>query len=189
MHDGQHHNNLTSSKPDGEASEASCHLPIFWVQERDSPREVLSSGFVHESYSVFRKRALEKRDLTSTQDGDRDMDVLYQFWSHFLVQNFNAQMYNEFRSLALDDLSARNAGNGFNRLIEFYGSSLSSNRLIPDEVARDLVDLVRKDSTSECGRAAFEALRSAWRDGSFNSKNRKKIDCVLDAGLRAELEK
>lgn len=73
--------------------------------------------FVHESYNVFRKRALEKRFLTATRDGDHDMDVLCQFWSHFLVHNFNAQMYNEFRSLALDDFSARRAGNRLNGLI------------------------------------------------------------------------
>lgn len=30
-------------------------------------------------------------------------------------------MYNEFKSLAFDDI-ARNVSNGFNRLIHFYGS-------------------------------------------------------------------
>ncbi|KAI9928734.1 hypothetical protein ASPWEDRAFT_343257 [Aspergillus wentii DTO 134E9] len=161
---------------------------MFWVKEKDTPIEFLPSDFVHESYNVFRKRALEKRNLTAAQ-GDRDMDVLYQFWSHFLVQNFNAQMYNDFRSLALDDISARYASYGFNRFIHFYGASLSSNKVLPDEVVRDLVDFGREESTSPSGRIVFQTLRSAWQSRSFNPRTRKKIDCVLDASLRAELEK
>lgn len=68
----------------------------------------------------FKKRVLEKRNLTATYDVDRDMNVLHKFWSHFLVPNFNAQMYNEFRSISADGYfsflslsSSWNAGTGF----------------------------------------------------------------------------
>lgn len=171
------------------AAETGCHIPISWLQDRDIPHETLQPDFVHEYYNDFRKRALAKRYLTLIQDGDCDMEVLYQFWSHFLVSNFNEQMYNEFRCLALDDLSARNAYNGFNRLIEFYGSSLCGDRLISGEATQDLVDLVRKQSSNHGRGLALRTLRSAWRDGSLSRKNRERIDNVLDAGLRAELEK
>ncbi|BCS09970.1 hypothetical protein ALUC_30787A [Aspergillus luchuensis] len=50
------------------------------------------------------------------------MDVLYQIWSRFLVQNFNAQMYNEFKSLAFDDFFARNVSGGFFSLHTFCGN-------------------------------------------------------------------
>lgn len=46
-------------------------------------------------------------------------------------------MYNEFKSLALDDLSFRNASSGFNRLARFYGAFLSSKKILPDEVVED----------------------------------------------------
>lgn len=31
------------------------------------------------------------------------MDVLYQFWPHFLLQNLNTHMYNEIRHFVFDD--------------------------------------------------------------------------------------
>ena len=51
----------------------------------------------------FENELLRNDFLTAARDGDHDMEVMCQFWSHFLVHNFNAQMYNEFRSLSLDD--------------------------------------------------------------------------------------
>ena len=67
----------------------------------------------------FENELLRNDFLTAARDGDHDMEVMCQFWSHFLVHNFNAQMYNEFRSLALDDFSARCASNGLNGHIHF----------------------------------------------------------------------
>lgn len=163
-------------------------VPYNWMKG-ENPLSEFCSNIVHESYHDFRKRALEKRYLTATRDGAHDMNVLYQFWSHFLVHHFNAQMYNEFRSLALDDISARRPSTGFNRLIHFYGVSLSSDKVLSDDVVRDLVDLGREESTSQGDRLVFRTLRSAWQSGFLTQRSRKKIDCVLDASLKAELEK
>ncbi|KAF7118278.1 hypothetical protein CNMCM5793_007694 [Aspergillus hiratsukae] len=164
----------------------------LWDGKQDTqPSLPLSSDdLVHEPYSVFRKRVLYERKLTPNQDDDREMDVLYEFWSHFLVQNFNAQMYNEFKSLALDDLSSRNASSGFNRLIRFYGAFLSSKEILPDEVLEDFLVLCRRELSSHLsGHMAFDTLRSAWHSQACDARNRLKIDSLLDASLRAELEK
>jgi la-related protein 1 len=145
---------------------------------------------VHEPYSIFRKRVLYEQKLTPDQDDDREMDVLCQFWSHFLVPNFNAQMYNGFKSLALDDLSFRNASSGFNRLVRFYGAFLSCKKILPDEVVEDLLVLCRRKLSSHLsGHMAFDTLRSAWHSQACDAGNRLKIDSLLDASLRAELEK
>jgi la-related protein 1 len=161
-------------------------MPTFWVKDKDNPIECLPADLVHKSYNEFRKQTLDKRRSLTSTDGHLDMDVLYQFWSHFLVRNFNSKMYDEFRSLAFDDLSTRESSTGLNNLIRFYDGVLSSNRVISDGVAQDLVDLVKSEASE---RPTFQKLRSAWRNGAFNLNNRKKIDLIIDENLRTELEK
>lgn len=100
-------------------------------------------------------------------------------------------MYNEFRSLAFDDLHSKNSTTGLNSIIKFYDGVLVSNRLMPDAVSRDLVELVESELLEEEAKEkpAFQKLRSAWRNGAFNLKNRKRIDRIISERLRAELEK
>jgi len=169
------------------AAEARGQGPTFWLREKDSPIEAPSSGIVHESYNTFRERALEKRNSAAVNDGDREIDVLYKFWSHFLVRNFNANMYNEFKSLAVDDYSRRGFSGGLDNLIHFYSSTLLSNRTIPDEVVGGLVDLINSETRND-KRPMFDSLRSAWRNGAFSLKNRRKIDRLLGPKTKAELK-
>lgn len=61
-------------------------------------------------------------------------------------------------------------------------------KVISDNLARDFVDLV-KEENGETDRLAFVKLRSAWRNGALNLKSRIKIDKLIDADLKAELEK
>jgi la-related protein 1 len=162
-------------------------VPAFWIKEKDSPVELTSSGIVHVSYNNFRKRALEKHDSIAADGGEHAMDVLYRFWSHFLVNNFNAKMYDEFKNLALDDHGKSGVATGFNSLVQFYDSMLLNSTVVPDEVAYDLVGLVETEPVSS-GRPLFHKLRSAWRNGAFNLDSRTKIDQIISKDLKAELE-
>ncbi|KAL1961489.1 hypothetical protein VTN77DRAFT_1827 [Rasamsonia byssochlamydoides] len=184
----QQNNELPKSIRNGnEVLEPRSRVPAFWIKQKDNPAEIPSSDLVHVSYSAFRKRALEKHDATATNDGEHDMDVLYRFWSHFLVDNFNAKMYDEFKNLALDDHRKGGATTGFNCLLQFYDSMLFSSRVIPDQVAKDLVDLVEAEPRDN-GRPFFHELRLAWCNGAFNLNSRKKIDQIISKNLKAELE-
>lgn len=162
--------------------------PTFQIQDESVPIESFSTDLIHESYTVFHQQALDKRSPSSLGETPVDMDVLYQFWSHFLVRNFNSRMYNEFRNLALDDVTSRNSRSGLQHLIKFYDGVLLSNDVLRDGVARDLVELV-KSETGRNERPAFNRLRFAWRNGAFNLKSRKKIGSLIDASLQADLDR
>jgi la-related protein 1 len=115
------------------------------------------------------------------------MDILYQFWSHFLILNHNTQMYDEFRYFAFYDSSHRLSGVGLENLIKFYGESLLSPQgLIRKQIARDYVDLVKTEDDYQ--RPAFRQLRSALRNGALDARNRKRIGDMLDPDLKASLE-
>lgn len=97
-------------------------------------------------------------------------------------------MYEEFRKIAFEDVAKQESTVGIRNLIQYYEESILGQKVIPDDIARDFVDLVKSEGSS-AERLAFDKLRAAWRNGAFNMKNRKKIDNIIDADLKAELER
>ena len=163
---------------------------MYWVKDKDTPTENLPQELTHESYTTFRTKALEQRaKATSGAPCGHDMDILYQFCSHFLARNFNAHMHAEFRTLALEDAQPPRASHvGRHNLIAFYYEAVLGPRVVPDGLARDFVDLVAAERGLPA-QPAFDKLRAAWRNGAFNLKNRVKIDRIIGPELKAELER
>lgn len=162
--------------------------PVFWVKDKETPIDSLPSDLTHESYNGFRINALQQRELSGPGACHRDMDILYQFWSHFLIRNFNTRMYEEFCQTAFEDANQRDSKVGLQNLVQYYDASMLGQKLMTDGISRDYVNLVKNEGTG-AERPAFDKLRSAWRNGATNMKNRKKIGDFLDNELKARLER
>ncbi|KAK4634532.1 hypothetical protein CLAFUW4_00730 [Fulvia fulva] len=162
-------------------------LALFWCKDKELPQEKIPQDGTTEPYITLRAKAIKQRDEAATGNCPYDLDVLYQFWSHFLIRNFNKSMYREFQELAHLDAQERRNGVGMRNLVLFYAKALSSTNPIRDNIIRDYVALVNNEPQI-LGGAAYKQLRQAWRDGALNLKNRKKLADILDEALKTKLE-
>lgn len=162
-------------------------LPLLWIKNSDRPHEALPQDTTLEPYLHLRMKALQQRDEASTGNCPYDLDVLYQFWSHFLIRNYNHRMYGEFKYYATEDVQKRNNSTGMQNLLQFYAKALASSTPIRDHIVKDYVEMVKGESTTLQGQG-FKQLRQAWRNGALNLKNRKKLNDIVDEELRNRLE-
>jgi la-related protein 1 len=140
-------------------------------------------GSTVEKYQSLRDRALAERMPGTITD---DMDWLYQFWSHFLVRNFNLQMYDDFCSTAWEDAAAGHDG-GLDHLSQYYAALLTGHRVLTENLASDIVKLAEAEPKEK--RQTFYKLRSALRNGAFNFKSRTMIGKFVSPELKGELDK
>ena len=164
--------------------------PVLWIKDNPAPFNLfeLPDEYSRESYHDFRGNALRQREQSTIGADQLGMQSLYGFWSHFLIRNFNARMYQEFKELAFEDAEL-GLETGKKSLLQYYNESILSQKTIADDnIARDFVDLVRSERLAS-DKPAFNKLRSVWRNGAFNMKNRHKLTKFIDNELNAELER
>ncbi|KAB8289502.1 hypothetical protein EYC80_010662 [Monilinia laxa] len=159
---------------------------VMWVKDQRR-QAAISESNTTEKYTTFRERAIRVRESSQPGETHTDMKLLYEFWAHFLCRNFNPSMYYEFRRLALED-NHSNAPTGMEQLILYYDETLNNKKKTINEVlAGHYVDVVKGDN-SATQQSAFSKLRASLRNGALDLKSRKKIDNLLDAKLKEQLE-
>lgn len=136
--------------------EAASGSPVYY---RLDGTVVQSSGDkITEKYLNVRARALESRRFAAPGDVSGEMRRLYKFWAPFLVSNFNASMYRDFRQLALADATSQTPSKtGLGYLLQFYTSVLSkpgeTGNWEPDHPVYKVLELDFQSSQTITGSA------------------------------------
>nr|POE74818.1 putative hth la-type rna-binding protein [Quercus suber] len=171
----------------GTAERTAAQSEIFWMKDQAHPVPA-PPDVTMESYVALRFKALDQRNHAATGTCPYDLEVLYQFWCHFLIRNFNGRMYSELKYYADEDAKVRHNATGLQNLVKFYSQALLSHNPIRDRVLRDCVELVKSEPQILEG-LAFKTLRSAWRNGALNLKNRKKLADMVQGPLKERLDR
>ena len=160
---------------------------IFWYKDANASSEP-PPGTEAIPYAQVYANAKQQRQMNGAGQTSWDMDLLYRFWTHFLLRNFNNRMYDDFRTFAAED-AAHGSGIGMDCLLDYYSQALfSQDRPIRTKVARDFVSLADGEG-AETDKPAFRRLRAAWRNGEMNIRSRKVLQEIMSDDLRMSLDR
>jgi hypothetical protein len=166
-------------------SKSATRLCLYWVKGEAAPVSFLPLDSSGESYSDLRSKALQQRHDATFSTTPYDRDVLYKFWSHFLIRDFNTTMYNEFRRFAFNDAVDRMTDVGLSILIKYYGEAVISSQFLRSRVVRHYIALMQ--SEDELRSLAFQHLQSAVRHGKISFPNWNLIARLLSDDMLASL--
>lgn len=139
--------------------EAASSSPAYY--RLDGSVAQSSGDKITEKYVVVRARALDLRQSAAPGDVPDEMRRLYKFWAPFLVSNFNASMYRDFRQLALADATSETPSKtGLGYLLQFYTSVLSKTGetgiWTPDHPIYRVLELDFQSSQTMTGSAELQ---------------------------------
>ncbi|KAK4192654.1 La-related protein 1A [Podospora australis] len=102
--------------PNGEApNNVQSEKPIVWIDGDSNGQNT------QEPYTSIQQAALDQRQGAQGGVTPDKMEKLYRFWSRMLLSRFNAKIYQDFRTFALEDVASEVPSVcGLDYLIGFY---------------------------------------------------------------------